>query len=88
MGVEYRSLPDSAILVQTEDGKSGEKWQLVNPELASKDSSILGRMIADVSLSERFCNMASHLHHQCADLSLYALYRHLLLVSRDAERRD
>jgi hypothetical protein len=36
MAVEYCSLQDSAILVQSADGKRGGYWQLVNPELAPK----------------------------------------------------
>lgn len=36
MAVEYRSLQDSAILVQAEEGKSGDNWQRTNPDLASE----------------------------------------------------
>ncbi len=36
MAVEYCSLQDSAILGQSDDGKCGGYWQLVNPELTPK----------------------------------------------------
>jgi hypothetical protein len=45
-------------------------------------------MIADVSMIERFYNMASHLHHLCAELSHCASYRHLVLASRAEEHWD